>query len=306
MLGICAAAPGLASPQADFSVDVKVVSMVAVVRDKQGRLAGGLQQEDFAIEEDGHPQPITYFLSRNELPLMIGLLVDTSFSQWKVLNQEHAASIVFLNEVLRDVDRAFVGTFDANLKMIQEPTSSRSDLENSLRQIPTGTTSKAPVYGTVLFDAVYRSAEVVMKRVQGRHAVILLTDGVDSGSVRSEAAAIEACLRTETAIYSICISDEAAYGAPLIGRGGRGGIGPASDGEGTLKHLSEKTGGGFFVVSPQLTLEQIFKTISDELRSQYNIGYAAPGGKPGFHKVRVIAKRPGLKVRTREGYYSGG
>jgi len=203
MIGICAAAPVLATPQADFSVDVKVVNMVSVVRDKQGRYVADHTLEDFAVEEDGHPQHITYFQTHNDLPLTLGLLVDTSGSQARVLEHERAASVVFFNQVLRDIDRAFLAKFDAGLKMFRELTASRAELEDGLGEIVADVTGKPPPMGTVLFDAVYKSANVVMKRVEGRHAVILLTDGVDTSSLRSEGMAIEACLRTDTLIYSV-------------------------------------------------------------------------------------------------------
>ncbi len=148
MIGICAAAPAIAAAQADFSVDVKVVNLVATVRDKSGRLITQLKRDDFAVEEDGHPQPITYFggSNKNDLPLTLGLLVDTSGSQKQVLGHERTASVVFFNEVLRDIDRAYIAKFDAELKMYRELTPpARSCRKDSVRSLQRS--AKAAAHG---------------------------------------------------------------------------------------------------------------------------------------------------------------
>lgn len=194
-----------------IAVESKMVSMLATVRDKKGHLVNSLTKDNFVVEQDGHPQTITYFAQESNLPLTLGLLVDTSLSQRRVLDQERSASHTFIEQVLRDdKDKAFVIHFDYQVELLQDLTSSRQKLEASLDQLG------APQFaqtrgsdpddggrgsyghhggGTLLYDAVYLASNELMKKQQGRKALIVLTDGVDRGSKESLQEAIETAQR---------------------------------------------------------------------------------------------------------------
>jgi VWFA-related protein len=297
MLGLLAASPVLRSvagaPQAEFSTGTNVVSLLVTVRDKSGKFVNELEQDDFIVEEDGHPQTITYFSRQYDLPLTLGLLVDSSGSQQEVLGDELMASAAFFQQMLReDVDQAFLERFDERAWLVQNVTVSRAKLEAALGFLA-NRVRQSPGRGTVLYDAIADSADLIMKRLQGRKALVLLTDGDDTASRSSLDMAVASCQRADTVAYSIGIGTGLARGASV------------------LETLARRTGGGYFEVSRKRTVDIIYKTIEEELRSQYNIGYLPPPADPaknrgGFHKVRVTLKRSGATARTRDGYYATG
>ena len=188
---------------ASFSADVKVVTLLATVRDRDGQMVKDLDREDFLLLEDGKPQTISYFTRETDLPLTIGLLVDTSRSQSEVLEPERRASLAFLDRVLReDKDKAFVAHFDTKVEVLQGFTSSREELSSALGQL------KVPSHiSTLLYDAIRNCSENQMKRKKGRKAFILLSDGVDFRSKTSLGTAIEYAQRADTIIYSILFAD---------------------------------------------------------------------------------------------------
>lgn len=310
-----------------ISVDVKMVSMLAAVRDKHGHLVNNLIKDDFAVEQDGHPQTITYFAQDSDLPLTLGLLVDTSMSQRRVLDQERSTSHTFLDHVLReDKDKAFVIHFDYEVELLQDLTSSRQKLDASLDQVGTPEFSQAGGSssgggrgshgggGTLLYDAVYLASNELMKKQQGRKALIILSDGVDRGSKESLQNSIETAQRADTLLYSILFSDREEYGSGG-GHGGGGGMGGGHhrypqesrpDGKKILEQMSRETGGRFFEVSKKQPIEQIYAALDEELRNQYGLGYVPDKADvaPGYHKIRVTVKRKELTVQTRDGYYA--
>ncbi len=175
----------------------------------------------------------------------------------------------------------------------------------------------------MLYDAVLLASDELMKKQKGRKAVIVLSDGVDTGSKVSLARAIEAAQRADTLVYAILFADEQAYGrgmagGPGVGRHGRYGGGPYGcgggrrypqqrpDGKKILEQMAKETGGGFFEVSKKQPIEQIYDRIQEELRSQYSLGYTPerPDAGSGFRKIRVTAKTKGLIVQARDGYYA--
>ncbi len=296
MLALLAASPALrpaqAAPQAEFSTGVKIVSLLVTVRDKSGKFVNDLDQDDFTVEEDGRPQTIRYFSRQDDLPLTLGLLVDISESQQQVLGEELTASDAFFKQVLREgVDQAFLESFARRAWLMQNVTVSRAKLQTALGILASGLRDPGSAGGTVLYDAVADAADQVMKRFQGRKALVLLTDGDDTASMGSLDAAVASCQRTDTVAYSIGIGTGLGVGA------------------GVLETLARRTGGRYFEVNKKQTVETIYQTIEEELRSQYNLGYqplpSAPGkNRTGFHKVRVTVKRSGATVRTRDGYYA--
>lgn len=281
-----------------FTTGVKVVSVLATVTTKQGEIVRDLEQADFAISESGRPQEIRYFSRETDLPLTLGLLIDTSMSQRRLMEAERAASFRFIDRVLReDKDHVFLMQFDLGSILRQPLTSSRKDLEAALTLVDTPTMSELSMGagdGTSLYDTVIKASNQIMKQRQDRKALILLTDGVDNSSEATLTAAVEAAQRTDTLIYSILFADPGAYG---FGGG---------NGRGVLQRLSKDTGGGFFEVSKQKTIDQIFAEIEDELRSQYSLGFVSdqPVRSAEFRKLQVATKRKGMVVRSRDRYWA--
>jgi VWFA-related protein len=330
-----------------ISVHVKMVTMFATVREKHGQLVRNLTKDDFVLEQDGHPQTITYFAPDSDLPLTLGLLVDTSMSQRRVLDQERDASHAFLDHLLReDKDKAFVIHFDREVELLQDLTSSRQKLEAALDQLGRpqfsqtgggGSSGGDPNAGgggrgghgyggggTLLYDAVYLASDEMMKKQQGRKALIILSDGVDHGSKETLRDAIETAERSDTLVYSILFADKDAYGngggygGPHSGGGGMGGGGMGGggghrhypqesrpDGKKIMQELAKETGGRFFEVSKKETIDQIYAAIDEELRNQYALGYTpnASDAALGYHKIQLTTKQKDAVVQTREGFY---
>jgi VWFA-related protein len=319
-----------------ISVDVKLVSMLTTVRDKHGHLVNNLTKDDFVLEQDGHPQTITYFKRDSDLPLTLGLLVDTSMSQRHLLDQERDASHAFLDHVLRvDKDKAFIIHFDYEVELLQDLTSSRPKLEAALDQIGAPEFSNSGDNsssgggsgrgshghgggGTLLYDAIYLASNEITKKEQGRKALIVLTDGVDRGSKESLRDCVESAERADTLVYSILFADKeqyanhGSYGGGHMGGGGSGGghrrypEESRPDGKKILEQISHETGGRFFEVSKKEPIDQIYTEIDEELRNQYALGYTPekPDAIPGYHKIHLVTKQKDLVVQTREGYYA--
>jgi VWFA-related protein len=304
MLGAAAAiwgarfAPGQQQPT--FSTEVRVVNVLATVRNKTGALVGNLTKDDFALAEDGRPQTIRYFQHESNLPLILGLMIDTSGSQVKVLDQERAASLRFLDRVFRDnIDHAFLMQFDTSVQLRQPLTGSIRKLDDAMAFVDSETMRQLRMQGgggTLLYDAVARAANQVMKKETGRKALILLTDGVDFGSEASLDDAIEAAQRADLLVYSILYSDSGAYGI----------FGAGHDGRRVLQRMCDDSGGSFFEVSKKLSIDDIFAILEEELRNQYSIGYESdkPVELSEFRAIGLTARQKGLIVRARKRYWA--
>ncbi len=282
-----------------FKTDVKVVNLLATVRTKKGEMVRDLEKADFSVSENGRPQTIRYFARQSDLPLTLGLMIDTSASQEKVIEPERIASFRFIDQVLReDKDQVFIMQFDTTIQLRQPLTSSRRKLNEVLPFVDTQTRKELESVGgqTRLFDAVEQASKDIMKARTGRKALIVLSDGVDFGSEASITQAIEAAQRADTLIYSILFSDAGAYG--FLG-------GASGSGRAALMRMSRETGAGFFEVSKKLTLEQIFSQLEDELRSQYAIGYVSdePVVISEFRRVQLTGRK-GLVVQARDRYWA--
>lgn len=331
LFAVCFLTPQVASRAQDqpkISVEVKVVNVLATVRDKHGKIVSDLTKDDFTLEEDGHPQTITYFARESDLPLTLGLLVDTSLSQRRVLDQERNASYSFLDQMMREKDQAFIIHFDREVELLQDLTSSHKKLQSALDHLDEpsfsnggGNSGGRRGYGgggTLLYDAIYLASNELMKKQQGRKALIILSDGVDNGSKESLLTAIESAQRADTVVYSILFSDEQSFSSPGgfggMGRGGWGGMGRGGsrfpreerpDGKKILERISKETGGRLFEVSKKQAIDEIYTQIEDELRNQYSLGYT-PGADsgPGYHKIVLTTKHKDDAVQTRQGYYA--
>ncbi|HEY1207302.1 MAG: VWA domain-containing protein [Bryobacteraceae bacterium] len=283
-----------------FSTEVKVVNVLATVRNKTGSLVGNLSQDDFSLTEDGRPQTIRYFARESDLPLTLGLMVDTSGSQRRVLDAERGASMRFLDQVVREnKDQVFITQFDTVVQMRQALTSSVGKLEDALAYVDTETKQQVQMRnggGTLLYDAVVLACDEVMRKLTGRKALIVLSDGVDFGSDGTVKDAVEAAQRADTLIYSILYSDPGAYG--IFGGGG--------DGKRVLESMSNDSGGSFFEVSKKHTVDQMFEILQEELRNQYNLGYVSdkPVAVSEFRTIQLTVRQPGLVVQARHRYWA--
>src|SRR5580704_11940169 len=310
-----------------ISVQSNIVTVSAIVRDKHGQIIPDLTKNDFTLDEDGRPQAITYFARQNDLPLAVGLLVDTSLSQRRVLDQERSASSTFVDHTLREEkkDQAFLIHFDHEVELLEDFTSSRKKLEDALDAIETPETQDANSGGggggggrgggsgggggghhhggggTLLYDAVYLASNDMMSKREGRKAVIVLSDGVDRGSKETLVSAIESAQRANTIVYSILFKDDEPFGSHGGygggGWGGRGGMGGGGrhpqqqeqrpDGKKILERISKETGGRLFEVTKKQTVDQIYEQIQQELRDQYILGYV-PDKSPSNADYRKI------------------
>src|SRR5579862_3607224 len=313
-------------PDKTFSTDVSVVNVFATVRDKKGGIVRDLTKDDFSLEEDGHPQTIRYFTKESNLPLTLGLVVDTSGSMRRVIEQERNASYKFLDQVLReDKDQAFLIHFDSEVELLQDLTSSRKSLQAALNQMDVQSPRQLnrrgqgdpgqprPRGGTTLYDAVLLASDEIMKKQTGRKALIVLSDGVDNASRVTLTDAIASAQRADTAVYTVLFADEQG-GQPMGGFGGRGmgrrgGMGRPPmqnrpDGKKIMERLAKETGGGFFEGSKKQTMEDIYRQIQEELRNQYSLGYTPDKNTgPGYRRIQLAVKQKGLIVQARDGYY---
>jgi VWFA-related protein len=339
------AQPELKRPQEGqpkIAVEVKTVSVLATVRDRHGKIIPNLTKDDFQLDEDGRPQTINYFAHESDLPLRLGLLVDTSLSQRKVLDQERSASYSFLDQLLRqEKDLAFVIHFDHEVELLQDFTPSRPKLQAALQKLSTpqfeggggsngggggggsggsrgGRGRGSRGGGTLLYDAIFLASDELMSKQQGRKALIILSDGVDHGSKETLAEAIATAQRADTIIYSILFADEEEgnrsggfrMGGPM-GGGRGGGRYPRQeerpDGKKILEQISKETGGRLFKVSKKDTVDKIYAEIQEDLRNQYSLAYTPDKGNTfGYHKIHLaVAKQKDLVVQARDGYYFG-
>jgi VWFA-related protein len=296
---------------ATLKVNVDVVQLFFNVKDKKGGLIPNLTKNDFQIFEDGKLQTIRYFTAESDLPLTLGILIDTSPSQARVLQMEQEVGASFLGQILREKDLAFVIGFDADVNLLQDFTSSARQLRSALNDthIGGGTGGGGGIAGmgggpvptmshgccTMLYDAVYLASHDELAQQVGRKAMILLTDGEDDGSKLKIQDAVEAAQKSDSIVYVLLCADRGFYGF--------GGY----SGAGEMEKLTKETGGRVINVGNKMDkLRDAFDQIARELRSQYNIGYVPTDRvKDGtFRKVEIKANDSGYKIQSRAGYYA--
>ncbi len=290
-----------------FKAQVNVVNLFFNVKDKHGLLIPNLTKDDFQVFEDGKPQTIKYFSAESHQPLTLGIMIDTSASQTRVLDIEQESCAEFLHQVLRPKDLAFVINFDVDVDLDQDFTNNIRDLTRALNkmQINAGVGGGPPGLGggpvpttprgTLLYDAIYLGADEKLKNEVGRKAMIIFTDGEDEGSRLRIQDAVEAAQKADTICYVILIADRGFYG----------GFGYSGDSD--MQKLAQATGGRVIEVgNKQDKLKQAFDQIQNELRSQYNIGYSPTNNKLDgtYRKIQIKAKGGEDKVQARQGYYA--
>src|SRR5208282_1290275 len=295
-----------------LKVNVEVVQLFFNVKDKHGALIPNLTKDKFDLFEDGKPQTIKYFKAESDLPLTLGMLIDSSGSQTRVLDMEKEVGGSFLETTLRSKDEAFVIEFDVDITLLQDFTNSVSRLKHALNEAkintggvgcaggPVGPQGPIPCSasgqrGTALYDAVYLASHDELSHEVGRKAMVLLTDGQDEGSRLKIKDAIEAAQKADAICYVLLIADRGFYG------------GMGYSGDSAMKKLTQETGGRMIEVGNKIEkLRQAFDQISQELRSQYNIGYTPTNTvrDGSFRKVEIKPKQGEYKVQARSGYYA--
>ncbi len=303
LAGVFMAFPA-AAQEPTIKVDVDIVNVLCTVRTKSGGLVGNLEKNDFTLLENGQKQDIKYFTRETDLPLTIGLLVDTSLSQERLVDTERQAAYQFFSSVLGPKDLAFLISFGEDAELLQDYTSSRRLLQKALNGLrasgPVGGLQPGPVptanqpRGTILFDTVYLATADQLKGQVGRKVVVIITDGVDQGSRYKIDQAIKAAQLADTIIYGIYYVDRYAYGGWM------------TPGDHDLRRMAEETGGRVLRVDRKHTLQDIFKEIQDEMRSQYAIGYTPSiGTKDGsFRKIDIKLADNSMRAQARKGYYA--
>jgi VWFA-related protein len=303
------AAPEDDASVATFKIQVNLVNLFFTVKDKGNNLVPHLTKNDCSVTEDKAPQTFKSFVAETDLPLTLGILLDTSGSQTRVLQLEKDAASQFLERVLKHQDQAFLLGVDVNVDLLQDLTNSPRELIHALNQaqinagvslgsgpVPTGNAPR----GTLLYDAVDLASRVKLNQETGRKAMILLTDGEDEGSRVKLEEAIAAAQRVNAVVYVILIADVESY----INAGmGYYGYSP-------MRKMAEETGGRVINVGNNgKKLEAAFEQIEDELRTQYVATYTPTNAKLDgtFRHIAVECRGDNgenLKVQARKGYFA--
>ena len=277
---------------------VNLVNLFATVRDKSKRIMGDLKQEDFKVFEDNEEQKIAFFSKEVTMPITLGLLIDTSGSEQNRLGAEQEAASRFLEHVMKTGDMAMVISFDLDVDLLADFSDDRGQIERAINKARIGAVSGGVVTpgtipsntgGTHFYDAVYLACNDKLATEAGRKALVIITDAQDEGSKLRLEEAIESAQRTDTVVHVLLVHDPGYSWRPDV-----------------AKKLSDETGGRTIEVSSQKKMTEAFDQISEELRSQYTVGYYPTNtSKDGrFRKVHVETPGKEYKILTRKGYYA--
>jgi VWFA-related protein len=282
-----------------IKTQVNLVNLFVTVRDKNKRIVTDLKQDDFKISEDGQDQKIAFFSKEVTLPITLALLLDTSGSEQFMLGAIQDMGSRFLDRVLRKGDEALIMSFDTDADLLSDFTDNRGQLDRAIRRArinapvsgglhpgPVPTSNQA---GTVLYDAIYLACSEKLSTEAGRKAIVIVTDAEDTGSKVRLEEAVETAQRTDTVVHILLVSDSRFSSNP-----------------GAAKKITEETGGRVISANNEKHLSEAFDQISEELRSQYTLGYyptnTARDGR--FRKIKVDMTKNDLKVLARKGYYA--
>lgn len=277
--------------QPTFKVSVKLVSVYTTVVDEHGAPVANLTKDDFRITEDDTPEKIAVFQKESELPLSIVIAIDASGSTKKDLKLETDSARRFAHDIVRPIDALSVYSFSEDINEVVPFTA-------DLKRIDRGIGEILPGSATALYDTIYLASKALLKR-QGRKVMVLITDGGDTYSKIGYEEAVRAATQSETLLYSIIM-------VPVEQSAGRD-----TGGEHALIQLSRDTGGKHYYAKDLTQLDVAFKQISDELRTQYLIGYYPSRRLAGsdFRKIEIelaptVPNASLLQVRHRTGYYT--
>jgi VWFA-related protein len=304
VLAVAMAVPALPQdPQSQGPVirsQVSLVNLFVTVRDKNKRIVTDLKKEDFKLQEDGQDQQVAFFSKEVTMPITLAMLLDTSGSEQFMLGAIQDMGGRFLDRVLKKGDEALVMSFDTDVDLLSDFTDDRGQLDRAIRKtrinaptsggmINPGPVPTSHVTGTAFYDAVYLACNEKLNTEAGRKAIVVVTDAQDEGSKVRIEEAVEAAQRTDTVIHILLVADP-RYGAN----------------SGAAKKMTEETGGRMIVANNEKHLSEAFDQISEELRSQYTLGYyptnAARDGK--FRKIKLEMGNHDYRVLARKGYYA--
>ncbi len=271
-----------------FHVDVRLVNIFVNVTDQNGSIVGGLTRDDFAVFEDGRPQEISIFERQSELPLNLTLAIDTSGSVHKDMSEEAGAAKRFVRAILRPQDQMSVLQFATHVRVVAPFTNNVAAIEHRLDHLQ-------PYWASAVYDAICQGSAMLGGK-QGRKVLVIVSDGEDTAKSSTYEQALEATLRNEVMIYSL-------IDVPIEASAGR-----STGGEHALITISEQTGGKYFYVS-EGGLDKAFARVSDDLRTQYLIGYYPHHQVLGtnFHRVTITIPRAAadeFNLRNKTGYYA--
>ncbi len=272
-----------------YRVSVDLVNVLCSVFDKNtNSFVTNLTRDDFTVFEDSQKQEIKNFARETNLPLTIAMLIDTSQSVAPKLKFEQEAAIGFFQSILRDKDRAMLVEFDSGVTMLQDFTSDPNKMAKEIKRL-------RAAGGTALYDAIYQTCDEKLIRETGRKAIVILSDGDDESSKLSLHQALEMALRAESTIFAISVS-----------KGGFFGVGSTKEGDNVLRDMAQQTGGKVFFPFKVEELDDAFRQINQELRSQYSVGYVStnPQRDGSYRKIEIKVPERGLKLNYRKGYYA--
>jgi VWFA-related protein len=306
-MALVAASPASAQEPAQqqgpvIRTQVNLVNLFVTVRDKSKHIVTDLKQEDFKVLEDNQPQQIAFFSKEVTLPITLALLLDTSGSEQFMLPSIQDAGGRFIERVLRKGDEALVMSFDSDVDLLSDFTDDRGQIDRAIRKarinVPSagsignnpGPVGSRQITGTAFYDAIYLACNEKLNTEAGRKAIVIVSDAQDEGSKVRLEEAVEAAQRTDTVVHILLVGDPRFGGVNT----------------GVAHKITEETGGRTIVVNSEKHMAEAFDQISEELRSQYTLGYyptnAAHDGK--FRKIKVDMSNHDLKVLARKGYYA--
>jgi len=281
-------APSSNEPITTIRVQANEVNLIFTVTDKKGRFITGLQRQNFGLLDDGKPPvAVLRFTQQTNLPLRVGIMLDTSSSIRQRFQFEQDSAVEFFLQVLHRNDRAFIEGFDIQTDVAQGFTNNVDLLNQGIHKL-------RPGGGTAMYDALYKTCrdEMLTLREEGavRKALILVSDGDDNYSRALESDAIKMCQRAETIVYAISTN-----------------VSPSKDkGDDVLREIAEATGGQAFFPTRIEDVAAGFRNIEEELRSQYSLEYRPADFKQdgAFRTIYLQATDPRYKVRARKGYFA--
>jgi VWFA-related protein len=290
-----------------LTINVRVVNVFFNVRDHRGQFVPGVPKAEFTMLEDGIPQKIGYFSAEPNAALTLGLLIDTSPSQQKVLGHEQQVAMAFLNAVLQPKDLALVATVDSDAHILQGFTHDKQALSGAVLKVKVGEKAetladahagKGKERGTILRDTIHMLSEQRFAHEQGRKALIILTDGEDFGSQLNIKQAIQAAQVADVICYVLLVADpnyyfSIDYNQPLKGQA-------------EMKKVAYQTGGRLIIVGAKIErLQAAFDLIASELRHHYSIGYVSSNkALDGSFRKLTIKAQHGYNIQVRQGYYA--
>ena len=272
-----------------FRSEVRLITLLATVKDETGNLVGNLEKDEFQLTDNGAPQKIALFEQHTEQPLSVSILIDVSLTTAIRLKQERESVERFLNALIASgnpEDTAALYAFDDEVTLLQGFTRDIRRLRRALAKV-------LPGGGTSIYDALYLTADAFGDR-QGRHVVVLVSDGSDTTSRVNISTAIKSLHQADTIVYPVVVVPVEAHAGRSIG------------GENALQIIAQRTGGRVYAAKLGADLDRAFTDLLRDLRTQYLIGFYpqdAPPSKDGFHQLVLETTRPGLLVQTRSGYY---